>query len=136
MTAADHWWSKTFLLSPYLLSIRCQYICIILKACNNVCRAFWAFSREGAIPLRQVWSAVNSCTGTPVNAVWAMTAAAFLMGLPILASPDALGCNATAIACVCLDASCKIALLLPSMPSYHPHCPLVTLNALLLPMPS
>ncbi|CAL8462011.1 g1542 [Coccomyxa elongata] len=78
----------------------------------NMCRAFWAFSREGAIPLHQVWSAVNACTGTPVNAVWAMTAAAFLMGLPILVSPDELGCNATAIACVCLDVSYCIPLLL------------------------
>ena len=33
-----------------------------------------------------VWSALNVHTGTPVNAVWAMAALAFLLGLPMLYS--------------------------------------------------
>ncbi|BDA41268.1 Amino-acid permease BAT1 [Coccomyxa sp. Obi] len=93
-----------------VLLVMCINSTVISMVTNA--RAFWAFSREGAIPLHRVWSAVNACTGTPVNAVWAMTAAAFLMGLPILASPDALGCNATAIAIVCLDISYCVPLLL------------------------
>jgi hypothetical protein len=44
----------------------------------------WSFSRDGGVPLYRVWASVNPRTGTPTNAVWAMTALAFLLGLPML----------------------------------------------------
>lgn len=37
----------------------------------------------------RVWAAVSPFTHTPVNAVWAMTALAFLLGIPMLWSPTA-----------------------------------------------
>ena len=37
----------------------------------------------------RVWAAVSPLTQTPVNAVWAMTALAFLLGIPMLWSPTA-----------------------------------------------
>jgi amino acid transporter len=46
----------------------------------------WSFSRDGGVPLYKVWAAVNRRTRTPTNAVWAMTALAFLLGLPMLYS--------------------------------------------------
>ncbi|KAK9909069.1 hypothetical protein WJX75_006719 [Coccomyxa subellipsoidea] len=84
---------------------------IVMSMAANA-RALWAFSRDGGLPLHRVWAAVNGRTGTPVNAVWAMTAAAFLLGLPILAFPDNLACNAVGIACVGLDISYGIPMFL------------------------
>ncbi|KAK9902676.1 hypothetical protein WJX75_002307 [Coccomyxa subellipsoidea] len=49
-------------------------------------RMLWAFARDCGVPLHSVWSALNVYTGTPVNAVWAMAALAFLLGLPMLYS--------------------------------------------------
>ena len=49
-------------------------------------RMLWSFSRDGGVPLYRVWAAVNRRTRTPTNAVWAMTALAFLLGLPMLHS--------------------------------------------------
>jgi amino acid transporter len=46
----------------------------------------WSFSRDGGVPLYKVWAAVNRRTRTPTNAVWAMTALAFFVGLPMLFS--------------------------------------------------
>lgn len=46
----------------------------------------WSFARDGGVPLHRVWGALNPYTGTPVNAVWAMAALAFLLGLPMLYS--------------------------------------------------
>ena len=37
----------------------------------------------------RVWAAVSPIMQTPVNAVWAMTALAFLLGIPMLWSPTA-----------------------------------------------
>ena len=48
----------------------------------------WSFVRDRAVPLHPVLSAVNARMGTPVNAVWAMSALAFLIGLPLLLSSD------------------------------------------------
>ena len=44
----------------------------------------WSFSRDGGVPLFRVWARLNRHTQTPTNAVWAMTALAFLLGLPML----------------------------------------------------
>ena len=49
----------------------------------------WSFSRDGLVPLHKVWARVNPRTQTPVNAVWAMMALAFLLGMPMLWSPAA-----------------------------------------------
>ncbi|EIE25066.1 putative GABA-specific permease [Coccomyxa subellipsoidea C-169] len=52
-------------------------------------RMLWSFSRDGGVPLYRVWAAVNKYTGTPLNATWAMSALAFLIGLPMLLSNTA-----------------------------------------------
>ncbi|EIE25063.1 amino acid transporter [Coccomyxa subellipsoidea C-169] len=52
-------------------------------------RMLWAFSRDGGVPLHRVWGAINDHLHTPLNATWAMTALAFLLGLPILFSTTA-----------------------------------------------
>ncbi|BDA41316.1 Amino-acid permease BAT1 [Coccomyxa sp. Obi] len=52
-------------------------------------RMLWAFSRDGGVPLFRVWGAINEHLHTPLNATWAMTALAFLLGLPILFSTTA-----------------------------------------------
>lgn len=49
-------------------------------------RTLWAFSRDGGVPLYRVWSRVNPRTQTPTNAIWAMTALAFALGMSMLAS--------------------------------------------------
>ncbi|KAK9908694.1 hypothetical protein WJX75_001534 [Coccomyxa subellipsoidea] len=57
----------------------------VLSLVTNA-RMMWSFSRDGGVPLYKVWAAVNRRTRTPTNAVWAMTALAFLLGLPMLYS--------------------------------------------------
>ncbi|CAL8466365.1 g5901 [Coccomyxa elongata] len=57
----------------------------VLSLATNA-RMLWAFARDGGVPLHRVWCRLNACTGTPVNAVWAMAALAFLLGLPMLYS--------------------------------------------------
>jgi amino acid transporter len=52
-------------------------------------RMLWSFSRDGGVWLYRVWATVSKRTHTPVNAVWAMTALAFVMGLPMLWSDTA-----------------------------------------------
>ena len=49
-------------------------------------RMLWSFARDGGVPMHRVFCRVSTCTGTPVNAVWAMAALAFLVGLPMLYS--------------------------------------------------
>lgn len=65
----------------------------------------------------KVWAALNVITGTPVNAVWAMAALAFLLGLPMLWSFTVFQA-VTSISSVALYTSCEClsvshALLLP-----------------------
>lgn len=74
-------------------------------------RMLWSFSRDGGVPLYRVWAAINYRTRTPVNATWAMTSMAFLLGLPILFSTTAF----LAMGFICfigLYTSCA----LPSLP--------------------
>ncbi|BDA43078.1 Amino-acid permease BAT1 [Coccomyxa sp. Obi] len=49
-------------------------------------RMLWSFSRDGAVPGWQLWSAVNPLTKTPINAVIFMCTLAFILGLPMLNS--------------------------------------------------
>ena len=44
----------------------------------------YAFSRDGAVPLHRLWHSVDRRTRNPVNAVWGMVVAAFILGLPML----------------------------------------------------
>lgn len=69
-------------------------------------RMLWSFSRDGGAPLYGVWSALNPCTGTPLNATWAMSALAFLIGLPMLLSNAAFIATG-ALSSVGLYVSCK-----------------------------
>ncbi|KAK9909174.1 hypothetical protein WJX75_008248 [Coccomyxa subellipsoidea] len=68
-----------------LVSMFCATV--LFLATNS--RMLWSFSRDGGVPLYKVWAAVNRRTRTPTNAVWAMTALAFLIGLPMLFSMTA-----------------------------------------------
>ncbi len=85
----------------------------------------WSFSRDGGVPLYRVWAAINKYTGTPLNATWAMSALAFLIGLPMLLSNTAfiatgalssvglyVSCECSALFC------CNATLSLPALPCY------------------
>ena len=69
-------------------------------------RMLWAFARDRGVPLHSVWSALNVYTGTPVNAVWAMAALAFLLGLPMLYSLSVFSASIS-ISSIGLYVSCK-----------------------------
>ena len=69
-------------------------------------RMLWAFARDCGVPLHSVWSALNVYTGTPVNAVWAMAALAFLLGLPMLYSLSVFSASIS-ISSIGLYVSCK-----------------------------
>lgn len=74
----------------------------------------WAFARDGGVPYSRVWSAVSKCTGTPVSAVWAMSALAFLLGLPMLYSLEVFQALIS-VSSVGLYTSCE------SLPSQNPE---------------
>ena len=74
----------------------------------------WAFARDGGVPYSRVWSAVSNCTGTPVSAVWAMSALAFLLGLPMLYSLEVFQALIS-VSSVGLYTSCE------SLPSQNPE---------------
>lgn len=76
-------------------------------------RMLWAFSRDGGVPLFRVWGAINGHLHTPLNATWAMTALAFLLGLPILFSTTAFLAIGS-IMCVALYFSCESPFFLPT----------------------
>ena len=79
------------------------------------CRMLWSFSRDRGVPLYKVWASVNPRTQTPTNAVWAMTALAFLLGLPMLWSNlafQAIGSVST----IALWLSCKLRIPVPLQP--------------------
>ncbi|KAK9908831.1 hypothetical protein WJX75_003486 [Coccomyxa subellipsoidea] len=81
-------------------------------------RMLWSFSRDGGVPLYQAWGSVEDKTGTPLCAVWAMTAMAFLIGLPMLHSNEAFD----AIGSICasgLYLSCGIPIALRMLRPKH-----------------
>ena len=61
---------------------------------------------DKGVPLSKVFRALNSYTHTPVNAVWAMAALAFLLGLPLLYSTSVFSAIAS-ISSVGLYLSCE-----------------------------
>ncbi len=75
------------------------------KFCR-ACRMLWSFSRDGAVPGWQLWSAVNPLTKTPINAVLFMCTLAFILGLPMLNSTAAFFA-VTSISVIGLYISCK-----------------------------
>ena len=56
--------------------------------------------------MRQVWAAVDRRIGVPLNATWAMTALAFIIGLPLLHSSETFFALAS-ISSVGLNLSCE-----------------------------
>ena len=76
----------------------------------------WSFARDGGVPMYRVWAAVSPITQTPVNAVWAMTALAFLLGIPMLWSPTAF--NA-------IGSITSLGLYLSCEPSSHSSAPII-----------
>ena len=65
------------------------FVSFLIRHTGDACRMLWSFSRDGGVPLHRVWGAINGVTGAPLNAAWAMTALAFLLGLPMLWSHTA-----------------------------------------------
>ncbi len=66
--------------------------------------------REGSASpphaMLQVWAAVDRRLGVPLNATWAMTALAFIIGLPLLHSSETFFALAS-ISSVGLNLSCR-----------------------------
>lgn len=86
-----------------------QKCCLIRLLCIWRVRMLWSFARDHGGPLHGVWSTLNPLTGTPVNAVWAMAALAFLLGLPILLSLSVFGALLS-ISSIGLYVSCELTL--------------------------
>jgi amino acid transporter len=62
-----------------------------LKQTAAASRQTFAFARDGALPLSNIISYINSRTGTPVNAVWVVTFVGWLFGFLAFAGPTAIG---------------------------------------------
>ena len=75
-----------------------------LTACLS--RVLRAMAGDKGVPLSKVFRALNEHTRTPVNAVWAMAALAFLLGLPLLYSTSVFSAIAS-ISSVGLYLSCE-----------------------------
>ncbi|KAL0018124.1 hypothetical protein WJX77_006203 [Trebouxia sp. C0004] len=56
---------------------------------TSASRMLYGFSRDGAVPFSETWMQVDKATGVPLHAVWAVTSASFIMGLPLLQGPAA-----------------------------------------------
>ena len=65
-----------------------QFFCGMASVTANS-RMTYAFSRDGALPGSQLWSRVNSRTGTPTNSVWLCTVCALILASPALKSTTA-----------------------------------------------
>jgi amino acid permease (GABA permease) len=66
-----------------LIVIGAQLFCGMSSVTANS-RMIYAFSRDGALPLPEVWHRINKRTRTPTNAIWLAAAGAFVLGLPYL----------------------------------------------------
>jgi amino acid permease (GABA permease) len=66
-----------------LIVIVAQLFCGMSSVTANS-RMIYAFSRDGALPLSDVWHRVNPRTRTPTNAIWLAAGGAFVLGLPYL----------------------------------------------------
>jgi len=65
-----------------------QFFCGMASVTANS-RMTYAFSRDGALPGSQLWSRVNSRTGTPTNSVWLCTICALILASPAIKSTTA-----------------------------------------------
>lgn len=70
-----------FMLILFVASNWCGTFCITANS-----RMLYAFSRDDGIPGSRWWKRVNPTTGTPINSIIAMGAAAILLGLSLLGS--------------------------------------------------
>lgn len=70
------------------LVVGAQFYCGMASVTSNS-RMIFAFSRDDAIPGARLWKRINPRTRTPTNSCWAAAGAAFILGLPYLASPTA-----------------------------------------------
>ncbi|CAL5225906.1 g8697 [Coccomyxa viridis] len=59
--------------------------CMVVSLSTNA-RVLRAMAQARGVPLSRVFQALSVVTKTPINAVWAMAALAFLLGLPLLYS--------------------------------------------------
>jgi len=66
-----------------LIVIVAQLFCGMSSVTANS-RMIYAFSRDGAVPLSDLWHRINPRTRTPTNAIWLGAAGAFVLGLPYL----------------------------------------------------
>jgi amino acid permease (GABA permease) len=66
-----------------LIVIVAQLFCGMSSVTANS-RMIYAFSRDGALPLSDMWHRINPRTRTPTNAIWLGAAGAFVLGLPYL----------------------------------------------------
>ena len=72
-----------------------------------LCRVLRAMAQARGVPLSKVFQALSVVTRTPVNAVWAMAALAFLLGLPLLYSSTVFSAIAS-ISSLGLYVSCEL----------------------------
>jgi len=66
-----------------LIVIVAQLFCGMSSVTANS-RMIYAFSRDGAVPLSDLWHRINPRTRTPTNAIWLGASGAFVLGLPYL----------------------------------------------------
>jgi amino acid transporter len=66
---------------PLVCSLFCGNACV-----TSTSRILYAFARDGAVPLSNVWGRVNKYFEAPVNAVWCVVTLCFILGLPMLHS--------------------------------------------------
>ena len=87
---------------PYLDGWACPLL-LRQQACRR-CEGFLVYMN--LCSASQVWAAVDRRLGIPLNATWAMTALAFLIGLPLLHSEETFFALAS-ISSVGLNLSCE-----------------------------
>ncbi len=65
------------------LIVVAQFFCGMSSVTANS-RMIYAFSRDGAMPLSNVWHTLSKKRRVPVNAIWLAAAAAFILAVPSL----------------------------------------------------
>ncbi|KAL0051808.1 hypothetical protein WJX82_002508 [Trebouxia sp. C0006] len=84
-----------------LLPLGCSFFCAI-HTVTSASRMLYGFSRDQAVPFWRIWQTVDD-HGVPVHAVWGMTFAVFLLGLPMLGGATAFDtASSIATAGLCL----------------------------------
>ena len=85
-------------------SLACSMAALI--TCGRLFRVLRAMAQARGVPLSRVFQALSVVTKTPINAVWAMAALAFLLGLPLLYSSTVFSAIAS-ISSLGLYVSCE-----------------------------